>query len=218
MAIATASRAGHPGRWVIATAVLAGVAGLAGCTPATGKEEALYASARQHDLLFRQTVATVLLHLYDGDWQVQEYGDLPVACDEGYGFELGRTTPEGWTLDGDAHADAPTLAHRAARWLTDRGWTARDAAADADGTVEVHASVEGFGIETLTIEIRDGEGSADAIGVRATTTCFDGAPDELTAILYPGWPDDPVAHDPLPASEPPGAVPVFGFTADGHPR
>ncbi|GEM_PF-1850553 len=218
MAVAAASRTDHPCRGVAAIAVLATVVGLAGCADAASQGDALYASARQHDLLFRQTVATVLLHLYDGDWQVQEYGDAPVACDEGYGFELGRTTPEGWTLDGDAHADAPTLGHRVARWLTDRGWTARDAAADADGTVEVHASVEGFGIETLTIEIRDGEGSADAIGVRATTACFDGDPDALMAILYPGWPDAPVAHDPLPASEPPGAVPVFGFTEDGHPR
>jgi len=199
------------------TAVLA-LACLVGCTGGAAPDDALYTSARQHDLVFRQTVATVLLHLYDGDWQVQEYGDAPVACDDGYGFELGRTTPEGWTLDGDAQADAPTLGHRVARWLADRGWTARDAAPDAEGTVEVHASVEDFGIETLTIEIRDGEASADAIGVRATTTCFDGDPDELMAILYPGWPDDPVAHDPLPASEPPGAVPVFGFTEDGHAR
>jgi hypothetical protein len=203
---------------LIATAVLAATAGVAGCAGGAAQGDALYTSARQHDLLFRQTVATVLLHLYDGDWQVQEYGDVPVACDEGYGFELGRTTPEGWTLDGDAHADAPTVGQRVARWLADRGWTARDAPADADGTVEVHASVGGFGIGTLTIEIRDGRGPADAIGVRATTTCFDGDPDELTAILYPGWPDDPVAHDPLPVAEPPGAVPVFGFTEDGHPR
>jgi len=191
---------------------------LAGCGAGAASADAVYTSGRQHNLLFRQTVATVLLHLYDGDWQVQEYGDVPVDCDEGYGFELGRTTPEGWTLDGDAHADAPTLGHRVARWLTDRGWTARDAAADADGTVEVHASVEAFGIETLTIEIRDGEASADAIGVRATTVCFAGDPDELMAALYPGWPDDPVDHDPLPVSEPPGAVPVFGFTEDGQPR
>ncbi|MFD4958254.1 hypothetical protein [Microbacterium sp. NPDC058389] len=201
----------------LATAAVC-VACLAGCTGGAAQDDALYTSARQQNLLFRQTVATVLTHLYDGDWQVQEYGDAPVSCGDGYGFELGRTTPEGWTLDGDAQVDAPTLGHRVARWLTDRGWTARDAAADAEGTVEVHASVEGFGIATLTIEIRDGEASADAIGVRATTTCFAGDADELMAVLYPGWPDDPVAHDPLPASEPPGAVPVFGFTEDGHPR
>ena len=51
------------------------------------------------------TVATVLMHIYDNVWQVQEYGDLPLDCPVGYAFFMHRTTPEGWTLDADAPAD-----------------------------------------------------------------------------------------------------------------
>jgi len=200
----------------IAAVVLA--AALSGCGDMQTSADDLYESARQHNLLFKQTVATVLLQLYDGDWQVQEYGDAPVDCDGGYGFELGRTTPEGWTLDGDAHFDAPTLGHRVAQWLTDRGWTTRDAATAADGTVMVQAADAPLGLARLVVEIRDGEASADSLSVHATTDCFHGDPDELTAILYPGWPDNPADHEPLPVSEPAGATPVFGFTEDGRPR
>ncbi|GAA5209741.1 hypothetical protein [Microbacterium kyungheense] len=213
-----AGGAGHSGTGVIAAAALAAVAAVAGCAGTQADAEQLYAEARGQNLLFKQTLAGVQVHLYDGDWQVQEYGDLPVDCGAGYGFSLSRTTPEGWTLDGDAHADGPTFGAHAVRWLADRGWTTQPVATSDDGTTRVQARNDALHIGSLTIEIRDGAASADSVAVYAATDCYDGDPDELTAILIPGWPDDPVAHEPLPASEPPGAVPVFGFTEDGHPR
>ncbi|WP_345542595.1 hypothetical protein [Microbacterium jejuense] len=204
----------------VATVVLAGaLAGpLAGCAVPQPAADALYASARQQNLLFKQTVAAVQVHLYDSAWQVQEYGDLPVDCDGGYAFSLGRTTPEGWTLDGDAHVDGPMLGAHTAQWLADRGWTTRPVGTSGDGTTTVRARNDALHVDSLTIEIRDGAASADSISVRAETGCYAGDRDELTAVLIPGWPDDPVAHDPLPASEFAGATPIFGFTEDGAAR
>lgn len=200
-------------RRTAAAAALVVATTLAGCIAAPASD-GLYETARQANLLFKAAVATVQLHLYDGDWQVQEYGDLPVGCDGGYGFTMGRTTPEGWTLS----ADATTTGHRLARWLTDHGWKAQDAATQADGDVAVEASGRAVGVAGLVIEIRDGEASADAISVHAESSCHAGDPAELTAILYPGSPGDPGSHAALPAAEPAGAVPVFGFTEDGEPR
>ncbi|WP_106815268.1 hypothetical protein [Microbacterium timonense] len=174
----------------------------------------LYAQAREANLLFKQSVATVLLHIEDGDWQVQEYGDMPVTCDGGYSFSMHRTTFEGWTLD----ADASTTGRRLAEWLRSRGWNTRDVATGADGAVVVEASDRAVGVATLTIDIRDGEASADAVGVGATSTCYDGDPGALAAILYPRSGDRPREHEPLPVVEAAGARPVFGFTEDGEPR
>jgi hypothetical protein len=187
---------------------------LAGCAPGGGTDADLYDSARQANLLFKEAVGTVQLHVYDGDWQVQEYGDEPIDCGDGYSFVMGRTTPEGWTLD----ADAMSTGHHIALWLTAHGWTTTDAEAEpeADGDVVVEASAPAFGIASLVIEVRDGEAAADAVGVHAETDCLAGDAAALTAILSPGSPEAP--HDPLPTAEPAGAVPVFGFTADGHPR
>jgi hypothetical protein len=210
----TSTRAARLRRWASTAAAVAVIAGLAGCSGPPTPDDELFDAARQANLLFKQSVATVQLHVYDGDWQVQDYGDEPLACDGGYSFSMHRTTPEGWTLDDDA----PTPARRLTAWLGDRGWTTRDAVTDPDGQVVVEASDPAFGIVRLIIEIRDGEASADAIGICATSASFDGDPDELTAILYPGWPDDPAPHDAVPAAEPAGAVPVFGYTEDGHPR
>ncbi|HEY9308501.1 MAG TPA: hypothetical protein VIP82_11950 [Microbacterium sp.] len=224
-------------RWRLAVALLALVA-LPGCTGTQPHGEELYATARQANLLFKEAVGAVLVHLSDeGAWQVQEYGDLPVDCHPGYAFSLHRTTFEGWTLE----ADAVTTADRLAGWLTARGWQAQvatsssgavtadpgaspgasehtDPAAPHDGHVVVEASGPDVAVATLVIEIRDGAGSADAIGVGATTECFHGDAEELTALLYPGYPDHPVDHEPLPAGEPAGATPIFGFTEDGRPR
>ncbi|MFF2486620.1 hypothetical protein ACFVSU_09490 [Microbacterium sp. NPDC058062] len=199
-------------RW-LAVALLALLA-LPGCTAMAPHGDELYASARQANLLFKEAVAALLVHVSDGTWQVQEYGDIPVDCRDGYAFSLHRTTYEGWTTD----ADAPTTADRLGEWLIARGWTTRPPAQHADGEVVVEASDPSLDVATLTIEIRGGAGRADAIGVGATSTCFDGDPAELTAILYPGWPDHPVAHEPLPVGELAGATPIFGFTEDGEPR
>lgn len=203
-----------PQRVLAGALALVVAACVASCTDTRPHGEQLYSAARQANLLFKETVGAVLIHLSDGTWQVQEYGDLPVDCGAGYGFSLHRTTYEGWTLD----ADAATTADRIARWLADRGWTTSAPERGSDGRVVVEASDPAVAVAMLAIEIRDGEGTADAIGVGATSDCFDGDPRELTAILYPGWPDDTVTHEPLPVSEPAGARPVFGFTADGRPR
>ena len=70
-------------RWRIAAALLAVVA-LPGCTSTQPHGEELYATARQANLLFKESVGAVLVHLSDeGAWQVQEYGDLPVDCHPG---------------------------------------------------------------------------------------------------------------------------------------
>ncbi|MFK4835524.1 hypothetical protein ACI3KY_07345 [Microbacterium sp. ZW T2_14] len=202
-------------RWAAVAVGIALVGALAGC--ATSGADDLYDAARQTNLLFKSAVGTVQLHLYDGDWQVQEYGDAPVDCGSGYSFVIGRTTPEGWTLD----ADAMSTAHHLAGWLTARGWTTTDAEASGDGIAVVEASNPAFAIASLVVEVRDGqvpdgEAAADAIGVHAEAACQDGDADALAAVLFPGSPD--AAHDALPVAEPAGAVPVFGFTADGHPR
>ncbi|MFB7894337.1 hypothetical protein ACFC1I_19200 [Microbacterium sp. NPDC056044] len=194
-------------------AVVVVVLALPGCASAQPEGDELYASARHANLLFKEAVATVLVHISDGTWQVQEYGDLPVDCRPGYSFAMHRTTFEGFTLE----ADAPTTASRLERWLSDRGWTTAPATA-ADGEVRVEASDPALEVGSLVIDIGNGGESGDAIGVGATSTCFDGDADALTALLYPGYPDHVLAHEPLPAGELAGATPVFGFTDDGAAR
>lgn len=207
-----AGRSAHLPRW-LAVAALA-ILALPGCASGQPHGDELYASARQANLVFKEAVATVLVHISDGTWQVQEYGDLPADCDSGYAFALHRTTFEGWTLA----ADAATTADRLAAWLDERGWKATAPTTAATGEVVVEASDPTVGVAELTIEIRGGAGRADAIGVGATSTCSAGDAEELTALLYPGYPDQPVAHEPLPAGELAGETPIFGFTRDGRPR
>jgi len=197
---------------LLAVVALVAIA-LTGCAGAQPHGEELYATARQANLLFKETVAAVLIHISDGTWQIQDYGDLPLDCHPGYAFSLHRTTFEGWTLD----RDAATTAEGLAAWLGDRGWTAQ-IRSGGDGQPAVEASAPALQIASLVIEIRDGDGTADAIGVGATSDCVDGDAEELKALLYPGYPDRPVAHEPLPAGEPAGATPIFGFTEDGSPR
>ncbi|WP_426322277.1 hypothetical protein [Microbacterium sp. E-13] len=205
-----AGRSAHLPRWLALT--LLAVLALPACASAPPHGDELYASARQANLLFKEAVATVLVHISDGSWQIQEYGDLPVECDTGYAFFLHRTTFEGWMMD----ADATTTADRLRAWLGERGWKTTAPKADEAGQVVVEASDPAVGVAGLTIEIRDGKG--DAIGVGAASTCFDGDARELAALLYPGSPGHPVAHEPLPAGELAGARPIFGFTQDGGPR
>lgn len=208
-------RSARLARWLAAASLaVVAAAALAGCTDTRPHGDELYAAARQANLLFKEAVATVLVHLSDGTWQVQEYGDLPLDCDGGYAFSLHRTTFEGFTLE----ADAPTTATAVAGWLAARGWSTRQPVTTAEGEAVVVASDPAAGVASLVVEIRDGEATTDAIGVGATTRCHDGDRAELTAILYPGSPDHPVEHEPLPAGEPAGATPIFGFTEDGEPR
>lgn len=196
----------------LAGAVL--VAGaLSSCTSPTPHDDELYRSARDANLRFKEAVAKVLTHISDDSWQVQEYGDLPVDCHPGYAFALHRTTYEGWRLP----TDAATTAAEIAGWLRAEGWTVTDPEPGA-GAVVVQASDHSRAIDSLVVEVRDGTGTADAIGVGAASDCVAGDAEELRAQLYPGYPDRPVDHDPLPVTEPPDATPIFGFTADGAPR
>lgn len=194
-------------------AALLSAAVLAGCASPSPHGDELYRSAREANLQFKETVAGVLRHLSNASWQVQEYGDSPLDCADGYGFSLHRTTYEGWML----RTDALTTAEEAGAWLAARGWTT-SAPTVAGGGAVVEASDPSRSIAALVIEVHDGEGTADAIGVGATSGCFEGDAEELKALLYPGYPDRPSVHEPLPLVEQPDDAPVFGFTPDGRPR
>lgn len=178
-------------------------------------DDELYANAREVNLAFKSAVGAVQAQIVDDEWRVGEYGDAPVDCDGGYGFEMSRLVPEDWRLT----TDAETAARDLGEWLGTNGWTdvqVKTYSGDI-GDVVVQARNDDAHVARLDVDIKAGT-VADSVIVRAASTCQDGDPDQLMDILYPGGTSDPVETEPLPETERPDATPIFGFTEDGEPR
>lgn len=178
--------------------------------------DALYDDARGFNTAFKESVAEVQARVLDTEWKVSEYGNVPVDCAEGYGFRMTRTTPspEGWRLP----AGIDQTAREIGEWLGTNGWSDVQLKTFEEGLghVIVQARNEEAGVDRLDVDLATGD-VADAVIVRADSTCHDGDPNTLMEELYPGWPTEQVDGE-LPTTERPDATPVFGFTAEGQPR
>ncbi len=75
------------GRWFGLVALM--VAVMTGCAAQpvpTGAE--LYAQAKSHYLAYRAIAADILAAVYDGEWDVGDYGALPGSCDGNRGYDF----------------------------------------------------------------------------------------------------------------------------------
>lgn len=177
--------------------------------------DALYESAREVNITFKEAVGAVQAQIDDGEWDSSHYGDVPVDCDDGYGFDMSRVTRPDWRLSDDAE----TTARELGEWLGTNGWSDVQLKTFPGeiGNVIVQARNVDAHVARLDVDIHPGT-AGDSVTVRATSTCQDGDPDDLMAVLTPGWPTDAVDHEPRPETERPDATPIFGFTEDGQPR
>lgn len=207
-------------RIVTVSIIAAGLLAVTGCGGGNMPgDDALYESAREINLTFKGAVAEVQSQLYDGEWEVVEYGDAPRRCDDGYDFFMRRRAPEGFSFGGDG----PRAMKELHRWLSENGWTVDPIEDYGDGiaNIVVVAARPGADVGRLDIELLPGDaagGTVDVLSVRGTSTCQPGDPNELMAELYPGFPASPPDVAAVPAFESPDATPFFGVTADGQPR
>lgn len=175
----------------------------------------LFSDAQSVNATFKQVVGNVQSQLEPADWRVGQYGDVPVDCDDGYGFKMTRLVPEEWRLS----TDSLTTAQQLGDWLGTNGWSDVQVRTYEGGisNVVLQARNEEAHVDRLDVDIQTGS-EADSVIIRATSTCQAGDPNELMAVLYPGWPTDTIEHDALPETEAPDADPVFGFTDSGAAR
>lgn len=146
----------------------------------------LYEHARETNLTMKQEVADLQLHIFDGEWTVGEYGDVPNSCgSNGYNFYVQRGTP----LDSDWRMSAPSaqdMADELMGWLESRGWTSvtRQAYSTGVSTVTVEAEKRSSYVEDLLVMISSGVEN-DIVTIRATSTCEDGDRWELRKLMFP---------------------------------
>lgn len=176
----------------------------------------LYDEAKAVNTTFKEAVGAVQLQVFDGEWTVEQYGDIPRGCgSEGYEFRLGRATPDGWRLAAEPLDAAKSLG----AWMDGEGW--EDVSVKTfDGEIEdvtlVAARTEAH-VSEIVVDFTPGE-LFDNVTVRATSTCEPGSWADLLQELVPGAPSEPPPGISRPSAERPDATPLFGFTADGTPR
>lgn len=169
---------------------------------------ALYEHARETNLAMKQELSELQLHIFDGEWTVGEYGDIPNGCGaNGYNFYVQRGTP----LESDWRMSAPTaqaLADELMEWLDGRGWTRIVGRTDDAGvsSVTVEAQKRSSHIDDLFVTIASGVEN-DIVTIRATSTCEAGDRWELRELMFP---DNLFDYD-VVAREHPRAHPKFGM-------
>ncbi|MFJ2371082.1 hypothetical protein [Microbacterium sp. NPDC087665] len=198
-------------RLAFASTAAVALLGMSGCgVTVTGAE--VFEQARKIDFAFKAEVAEAQLQVWDGDWQVIEYGDGPRSCgNDSYEFNMTRRTPEGWHLDGTPME----VADRVATWLDENGWTGVKARGYSGeiADVVVEAKYPAKHVDLLIIDISPGE-LFDSVAVYATSTCEPGDAHQISEMRRPGKGE----REKLPATEHPTDKPSFGHTEDGKRR
>ena len=168
----------------------------------------LYEHARETNLTMKQELSELQLHIFDGEWTVGEYGDIPNGCGaNGYNFYVQRGTP----LESDWRMSAPTapdMADELMDWLEGRGWTGIVGRTYAAGvsSVTVEAEKRSSYIDDLLITISSGVEN-DIVTIRATSTCEAGDRWELRELMFP---DNLFDYD-VVERENPTETPKFGM-------
>lgn len=176
-------------------------------------DDELFEQALELYLEYRPAAVEVQLEIHDGDWVLYNYGDAPRECDsDGFNFRYGRTTPEGWRIDGSPEEAADRLA----AWLHEKGWSNIKNRTYSDGidNVIVEAEKPDSRVEFLMVEFGSGA-VQDSATITVESTC---EPGDYYAALKMNYPDAPVELEERPIAEHPLAEPSFGFTQDGQRR
>lgn len=189
---------------------------LSGCGESVSDED-LFERARTVNFEYKAAVADVQMQILDGEWRLERYGDTPRSCgNDGYDFRFGRTTPEGWRIDGTP-AEA---AHRIGEWLDENGWTdikTRTYTGEVLN-VAIQAAKPDAHVERITIDFSPGE-LFDSATIYADSTCEPGDWATIAEIQLPGATTATnVEVEDRPATEHPTACLSFGYNEDGTPR
>jgi hypothetical protein len=198
-------------RFAVAIATVLGVTmTLTGCAP-TGKD--LFAQAQTVNATAKEAVAELQLYLFDGDWEVDTYGEIPEGCGaDGYLFKFSRSkvgsSEDRWRLpQGDPELQAEDVMS----WLEEHGWSGIVFRSYTGGVTDVTITTRkpDAHIDDLLIDISPGK-NLDAITLDATTTCEPGNATALFDLMFPdgGW------DYTSPLSEHPSAEPFFGMAPD----
>ncbi|MDQ0649609.1 hypothetical protein QFZ53_003805 [Microbacterium natoriense] len=198
-------------RLAVAIATVLGVTmTLTGCSP-TGKD--LFTQAQTVNTTAKQAVAELQLYLFDGDWDVDTYGEIPESCGaDGYLFKFSRSivgsTVAPWRLpEGTVDAQAEDVTS----WLEEHGWSGIVFRSYTGGVTDVTITTRkpDAHIDDLLITISPGK-NLDAITLDATTTCEPGSKRDLRHLMFP----DGLSEYTSPLSEHPTAEPFFGMAPD----
>ncbi|KTS06178.1 hypothetical protein [Microbacterium testaceum] len=207
--------------FVLAVSALTVVTLLSGCVgptaspPDSPASEESFAQAKAANLEFKAAVAEVQGQIYAGEWRVEEYGDIPHVCDDGYQFSLQRKLPTEFSF----HDRGPATMEQLRSWLTENGWQVEPARSYGPSVTDISIEARnlGEGVALLGVDLSPGfaaELSADVLELRATSTCHSGDSaallDQLRGPLTAG-PDD----DGIPDLESPDATPLFERFAEG---
>lgn len=173
-------------------------------------DDATFAEAKIVNAEFKRTVAEVQEQIYDGDWRVEEYGDVPVACPrDGYKFSLSRKLPLGFSF----HERGPERMTEVHAWMQENGWNVEPIKTYSPGidNIVIIGSKHQGRVARLDIDLVPGnvaDGTIDALEVRAASTC---APGDAYPILERlRGPFTAVRPDlGLPALERPSDTPLF---------
>ncbi|KAA9089259.1 hypothetical protein [Microbacterium radiodurans] len=207
-------------RWGAPACVIMAVLILTACTAGSAAQATdLYEQAREVNRTFKETVAEVQRHIFDGEWRVRNYGDMPDPCDDGYEYYLTRATPEEFTFD----EQGPQRMQELEGWLVENGWVVAPSPTYGEGidNIIIMAGKPDAFVSRLDIDLLPGvaaEGTVDVLAIRATSTCQPGDANELIIELYPGFPVTPADQSHIPERESPDTPRWFGLTEDGQPR
>ncbi|MFF7291463.1 hypothetical protein ACFY9N_02910 [Microbacterium sp. NPDC008134] len=153
-------------------------------------------------------ISSLQLHIFNGEWDVVEYGDIAASCGSGYRFNLHRATPLGaeWRLPRESiRAQADDIV----RWLEEKDWRGivNRSYPTGLGTATIEASKPAAHIDDLLVKISTGK-VADGISVRATGACEPGDIEELDELMFP----DGFSGNTFPPTEHPTETPKFGMS------
>ncbi|MFK3835783.1 hypothetical protein [Microbacterium sp. NPDC087868] len=193
-------------RWIQLASMLGAILMMATACAPVGAD--LYQQARGVNLVVKDEIASLQLRVFDGEWDVQKYGDIPSKCGaDGYRFTFGRSTPQndGWRLpDGSLDQTIDALSE----WLDEHGWSGivvRSYSGDVQDLV-LEAHKPSAHIELLVITVAAGQ-SRDWMDIDVTSTCEPGSADGLADLMFP----DGLNGRDWSQPEHPAAEPRFGF-------
>lgn len=176
-------------RFIKLAGAVAVCAAITGCGAQMPVGSQLFDQAKAANLQFKAAVAAVQMQIYDGDWVFVEYGNSPMTCGkDGYKFEMARDPlkVEGWKLPGSAAESARDLA----TWLTGEGWQDVKVITYSPDLPNATVTASNPDKKVAKLDVifytRD---TTDSASVDATTTCLPGNVDELTDLIFPGFPD-----------------------------
>lgn len=207
--------------FVLAVSALTVVTLLSGCVgPAalprdSPASEESFAQAKAANLEFKAAIAEVQGQIYAGEWRVEEYGDIPNVCSDGYQFSLQRKLPTEFSF----HDRGPATMEQLRSWLTENGWKVEPARSYGPSVtdISIEARNVGAGVALLDVDLSPGfaaELSADVLELRAMSTCHSGDSAALLDQLRGPLTAVP-ADDGTPELERPDATPLFERFAEG---